>query len=126
MKIEELGLSARPYNVLKRKGINTVEQLRQLSDDELMLFRGMGRHSLAEIRKNVTYVKIVTNADRIRKMTDEDLADLIYDLNMEGTYCTNKKECFEKLNADQLTDEMCKKFLLEWLKQPAEVDYGKT
>jgi hypothetical protein len=126
MKIEELGLSARPYNVLKRKGINTVEQLRQLSDDDLMLFRGMGRHSLAEIRKSVTYVKIVTNADRIRKMTDEDLVDLFYDLNMEDTYCTNRKECFEKLDTDQITDAMCKKCLLEWLKQPAEVDYGKT
>lgn len=59
-----------------------------------------------------------TRADRIREMKDEDLTDIIYDLNMEGTFCTNRKECWEKLNKDEITDEMCKKCLLEWLRKP--------
>lgn len=61
-----------------------------------------------------------TRADMIREMKDEDLTDLIYDLNMEGTFCTNRKECWEKLNKDEITDEMCKKCLLEWLRKPVE------
>lgn len=61
-----------------------------------------------------------TRADQIREMKDEDLTDLIYDLNMEGTFCTNRKECFEKLDKDEITDAMCKKCLLEWLRQPVE------
>lgn len=120
MKIENLGLSVRPYNILKRKGIDTVEQLQQLSDEELMLFRGMGRHSLTEIREKVAYVKTMTNADRIRAMSDEELTDIIYDLNMAGTFCTNRKECEELLDNDKLTDDMCKKCLLEWLRKPVE------
>ena len=67
------------------------------------------------------YIQVpITNADRIRAMSDEDLTDIIYDLHMEGTFCTNKKECEEKLNNDSLTDEMCKKCLLEWLRKPVE------
>ena len=62
----------------------------------------------------------MTEGDRFRTLSDEDLADTIYDLNMEGTFCTNRKECFEKLNKDEITDEMCKKCLLEWLRKPAE------
>ena len=61
-----------------------------------------------------------TRADLIREMKDEDLTDLIYDLNMEGTFCTNRKECWEKLNKDEITDAMCKKCLLEWLQKPVE------
>ena len=62
----------------------------------------------------------MTMADKIRAMSDEDLTDIIYELNMEGTFCTNRKECYEKLNNDEITDEMCKKCLLEWLRKPVE------
>ena len=53
-------------------------------------------------------------------MSDEELTDIIYELNMEGTYCQNRKECLELLNNDGITDEMCKKCLLEWLRKPAD------
>lgn len=51
MKIEELGLSARAYNVLKRARIDTVEQLQQLSDDDLLCLRNMGVGTVKEIRE---------------------------------------------------------------------------
>ena len=61
-----------------------------------------------------------TRADKIREMKDEDLTDFIYDLNMEDTFfCTNRKECREKLDKDEITDAMCKKCLLRWLQNPA-------
>lgn len=62
----------------------------------------------------------MTMADKIRAMSDEDLTDMIYDLNMEGTFCQNRKECEELLNNDGITDEMCKKCLLEYLRKPVE------
>lgn len=62
----------------------------------------------------------MTNADRFRSLSDEDLADIIYELNMEGTYCQNRKECEKLLNNDGITDDMCKKCLLEYLRKPVE------
>lgn len=62
----------------------------------------------------------MTIGDRIRAMSDEDLTDIIYELNMEGTFCQNRKECLELLDNDKLTDDMCKKCLLEWLRKPAD------
>lgn len=125
MKIEDLGLSIRPYNILKRKGIDTVEQLQQLSDDDLMLFRGMGNHSLAEIREKVAYVNTKTNADRVRSSSDKELADFIKNiLEMDGgmcSFCQNKKECGELLGRDEpIPEEWCDKCILEWLRKPAE------
>lgn len=120
MKIEELDLSVRAYNCLKRGRIDTVEQLQQMSDDDLLRIRNMGTRTVEEIREKVVYINTMTNADKIRAMSDEDLTNIIYDLNMEGTFCTNRKECEELLNNDKLTDEMCKKCLLEWLRKPVE------
>ena len=53
MKIEDLNLSVRAYNVLKRGGIHTAEELQRRTDDELMRIRGMGKHSLEEIREKL-------------------------------------------------------------------------
>ena len=47
--IDELELSVRSYNCLKRAGINTVEDLCAKSRDDLMKVRNMGRKSLDEI-----------------------------------------------------------------------------
>lgn len=53
MKIEDLNLSVRTYNVLKRARIDTVKELQQLTDKELMRIRGMGKHSLEEIQEKL-------------------------------------------------------------------------
>ena len=62
----------------------------------------------------------MTMGDKFRTMSDHDLTDFIYDLNMEGTFCQNRKECEELLNNDGITDEMCKLCLLEYLRKPVE------
>ncbi len=49
MPIEELDLSVRSYNCLKRAGINTVEELIQRSEDEMMKVRNLGKKSLEEV-----------------------------------------------------------------------------
>ncbi|MGE4282922.1 MAG: DNA-directed RNA polymerase subunit alpha [Clostridia bacterium] len=49
MTIEELDLSVRSYNCLKRAGINTVEDLINRSEDDMMKVRNLGRKSLEEV-----------------------------------------------------------------------------
>ena len=49
MNIDELELSVRSYNCLKRAGINTVEDLINKSEDEMMKVRNLGRKSLEEV-----------------------------------------------------------------------------
>ena len=49
MTIEELDLSVRSFNCLKRAGINTVEDLINKSEDEMIKVRNLGRKSLEEV-----------------------------------------------------------------------------
>lgn len=50
MTIEELDLSVRSYNCLKRAGINTVQELANKSEDDMMKVRNLGRKSLEEVK----------------------------------------------------------------------------
>jgi len=49
MTIEELDLSVRSFNCLKRAGINTVEDLTTKSEDDMMKVRNLGKKSLDEV-----------------------------------------------------------------------------
>lgn len=49
MTIEELDLSVRSYNCLKRAGINTVEDLTNKTEEEMMKVRNLGKKSLEEV-----------------------------------------------------------------------------
>ncbi|MDZ5713699.1 DNA-directed RNA polymerase subunit alpha [Jeotgalibacillus haloalkalitolerans] len=50
MTIEELDLSVRSYNCLKRAGINTVQELANKSEEDMMKVRNLGRKSLEEVK----------------------------------------------------------------------------
>ncbi|MDR0570510.1 MAG: DNA-directed RNA polymerase subunit alpha [Clostridiales Family XIII bacterium] len=50
MTIEELELSVRSFNCLKRASINTVEELIHKSEDEMMKVRNLGKKSLEEVK----------------------------------------------------------------------------
>ena len=49
MNIDELELSVRSYNCLKRAGINTVEELCSKTSEDMMKVRNLGRKSLEEV-----------------------------------------------------------------------------
>jgi DNA-directed RNA polymerase subunit alpha len=49
LSIEELDLSVRSYNCLKRAGINTVEDLANKTEEDMMKVRNLGRKSLEEV-----------------------------------------------------------------------------
>lgn len=53
MTIEELDLSVRSFNCLKRAGINTVEDLIGKSEEDMMKVRNLGRKSLEEVIKKL-------------------------------------------------------------------------
>ena len=52
MTIEELDLSVRSYNCLKRAGINTIQELTEKSEAEMIKVRNLGRKSLEEVKNN--------------------------------------------------------------------------
>ena len=54
MPIEDLDLSVRSYNCLKREGINTVSELVALSETQLMNIRNFGQKSVFEVRDKLT------------------------------------------------------------------------
>ncbi|MHC1746710.1 MAG: DNA-directed RNA polymerase subunit alpha [Negativicutes bacterium] len=58
MNIEDLDLSVRSYNCLKRAGINTVAELVQKSEDDMMKVRNLGRKSLEEVKKKLVELKL--------------------------------------------------------------------
>ncbi|MDQ7841706.1 MAG: DNA-directed RNA polymerase subunit alpha [bacterium] len=53
MPIEELDLSVRPYNCLKRAGIHTVGDLIRKTEDEVVAVKNFGRKSLDEVREKL-------------------------------------------------------------------------
>ena len=54
MPIEELDLSVRSYNCLKRAGINTVEDLVQRNEEDMMKVRNLGKKSLEEVMNKLS------------------------------------------------------------------------
>ena len=73
-KIEELDLSVRSYNCLKRAGINTVGDLTQKNEEEMMRVRNLGRKSLKEV---------------VQKLREIGL-DLRRSYDMESSYLENE------------------------------------
>ena len=65
MTIDELELSVRSYNCLKRAGINTVEELCNKSPEEMMKVRNLGKKSLDEVlaKLNELGLKLRTTED---------------------------------------------------------------
>lgn len=53
MTIEELDLSVRSYNCLKRAGINTVQELANKSMEDMMKVRNLGKKSLEEVERKL-------------------------------------------------------------------------
>ena len=58
MTIEELDLSVRAYNCLKRAGINTVSELVQRNQEDMMKVRNLGRKSLEEVEQKLELLSL--------------------------------------------------------------------
>jgi DNA-directed RNA polymerase subunit alpha len=62
MSIDELELSVRSYNCLKRAGINTVEELCNKTPEDMMKVRNLGRKSLEEVLAKLKELGLQFNA----------------------------------------------------------------
>ena len=66
----------------------------------------------------------MTQADRIRSFSDEELAELLYSIqNLEDKvkFCKNKIECDNILDSGkEIPDNMCKQCLVDWLQSEVE------
>ena len=64
----------------------------------------------------------MTNADRIRAMSDEELATHLDDIGWDCNLCAEHRRLGNQpLLRGEKCDEKCVEHCLEWLKQPAEV-----
>lgn len=61
MNIDELELSVRSYNCLKRAGINTVEELTNKTPEDMMKVRNLGRKSLEEVLAKLKELGLALN-----------------------------------------------------------------
>ena len=63
MTIEELDLSVRSFNCLKRANINTVEDLISKTEDEMIKVRNLGRKSLEEVEHKLAMMGLSLASD---------------------------------------------------------------
>ena len=63
MTIEELDLSVRSYNCLKRAGINTIQELTEKSEAEMIKVRNLGRKSLEEVKNKLADLELSLRQD---------------------------------------------------------------
>ena len=72
MKIEDLDLSVRSYNCLKRANINTVGELTQKTEEEMMKVRNLGRKSLKEVVQKLNEIGLSLKNSEGLSFDDED------------------------------------------------------
>lgn len=63
MTIEELDLSVRSYNCLKRAGINSVQELTMKTEEDMMKVRNLGRKSLEEVQEKLVELGLSLRQD---------------------------------------------------------------
>ncbi|MCM1514302.1 MAG: DNA-directed RNA polymerase subunit alpha [Anaeroplasma bactoclasticum] len=74
-KIEDLDLSVRSYNCLKRANINTVGELTQKTEEEMMKVRNLGRKSLKEVVQKLREIGLDLKNSSTLFDDDDDLED---------------------------------------------------
>ena len=65
-------------------------------------------------------INVATNADRIRSMSDEELAEYIFDLGNGSEYCYGHCAYQDDCATKGLDHDTCIKGVIDWLKQPAK------
>jgi len=101
VSIEELELSVRAYNCLKRAGFHTVEQLRNLTDEDFQKIRNLGARSASEIKLKLRQLDKEAKARRA-KVNDHAYSQMLNDLiglaNVKEQ--VEKIACFAKMKRD--------------------------
>ena len=108
-KIEELDLSVRSYNCLKRAGINTVGELTQKTSEEMMRVRNLGRKSLKEVIQKLHEIGLELrhsfDGDYLDSDEDEDIEHDDAILEMDENYEDSENENFGSVILDMDEEE---------------------
>ncbi len=79
MPIEQLELSSRTYNCLKRSQITKVGQILEMSEDELLALRNFGHKSLAELRDHLESLGVSLDSGVVHDPANESVEDPLDD-----------------------------------------------
>lgn len=101
MPIEDLNLSVRAYNCLKRAGITKVGQILEMSADDLLGVRNFGQKSLDELRERLAAHGLLEHS----RLGDEDLAEGSLNAAGAATSATGEAEGPEFEDDDEEYDE---------------------
>ena len=108
-KIEELDLSVRSYNCLKRAGINTVGELTQKTSEEMMRVRNLGRKSLKEVIQKLHEIGLELrhsfDGDYLDGDEEEDIEHDDAILEMDENYEDSEKDTFGSMILDMDEEE---------------------
>ena len=110
MTIEELDLSVRSFNCLKRAGINTVEDLISKTEEDMMKVRNLGRKSLDEV-----IAKLIENGQIATQYVDlngEPTMDLAYNPNssmcaIEGIISPDGRVLGKMGHTERISSDTC-------------------
>jgi DNA-directed RNA polymerase subunit alpha len=69
--IEDLDLSVRAYNCLKRSGITKIGQLLEMSEDDLLAVRNFGQKSLDELKQRLEALGYTTRTEKAAGVEEE-------------------------------------------------------
>lgn len=96
--IEDLELSVRSYNCLKRAGIHSLEELRKMTDEDFMHVRNLGKKSVDEIKQKLAETEIIAapvpkKAESYMDMLDDliGLADVKEQIRKIAAFARMKK-----------------------------------
>lgn len=108
--IEDMDFSIRTYNVLKRNGINTLNDILAMSDNQLMKLRNLGKRSFTEIKECIGKVALSVSDDGdgdepdLAELTDDDLLDC--EIELSDIELSDIEETEDKNNYLDKLDEL--------------------
>lgn len=105
MNIEELDLSVRAYNALKRAGINTKEEIENFTEEDLMKIKGLNVRAMREVKEKLILKPVYTETWLV-ELTEDDIE--IWDNDIE----TNTREEAIELGLKYAKEEGLKNFLI--------------
>jgi len=104
MPIEDLNLSVRAYNCLKRAGITKVGQVLEMSEDDLLGVRNFGHKSLDELRERLAVHGLLEHS----RLGEQPAGEYSFETEGEGTAAThaNSEEADEYDEEEESNEEL--------------------
>ena len=117
--LEDMGLSVRTYNCLKRAGINTLGDLSRRTADDLMKLRNLGQRSLREIIDACKRYGVViqesagTNKEKPKETVESRALTIAAKVLQSAGAC--RYDDFSKCHKVHIGEKTCNKCIRSWL-----------